>query len=277
MMCNRPSIFASVRLYDGPHGMLAGEHAATLGIDVQALLPAPGGECVWIDYGANDDLALALDVALESLGLFFPLVETGRQSISIRHDRENARIVLASVPGHPDGGGDIESAREISVIQGLSPSDGGLSNSIEGCPPVESQGPSGGYPQVMVPANEEYSALQALRPEAAKGSLPLLPGALVDRMRDGGSQNASMQGRSNVQGKHRCDLLAVQSRQGRHALLQVSQVDLSQLAERAAGDGLDLGIAAHLDANAPGMHQHSIVGGLNHFQSALVPAMGVAA
>jgi hypothetical protein len=156
MMCNRPSIFASVRLHDAPHGIVAGEHAATLGVDVQALVSAPGGECIWIDYGANDDLAGALDVALESLGLFFPFVECVGQSISVRHDRENARIVLTSVPGHPDSCGDVKGASEVLVFQGISPSDGGLSASIEGCSSGESQGLSGGHPHcfqsALVPA-----------------------------------------------------------------------------------------------------------------------------
>jgi hypothetical protein len=161
MTLDLPTMSASVRLFDMLHGSEAGKHAATLGVDVQASLPAPGGECIWIDYGANDDLALALDVALESLSLFFPFVEAGRQSVSVRHDRANARIVLTSIPRHPDGGGDIEGTGEILFGHDFS-SDGCLTASIEGVPPGESQGLSGGRPQPSK-ANARRTPAQPLR------------------------------------------------------------------------------------------------------------------
>ena len=57
---------ASVRLARFDRGPLAGELAACLGVDVQIASGAPCGELLRVDYGANKDHPLSLQIAFEA-------------------------------------------------------------------------------------------------------------------------------------------------------------------------------------------------------------------
>ena len=83
-------------------GLFAREGHAGLGIDVQAPDGTPAGECLRVDYGANDDLAGAARLAFSLLGDFLPSLEAGGQAITIRHDRAGGCIILSAVPGDAD-------------------------------------------------------------------------------------------------------------------------------------------------------------------------------
>ena len=104
---------ASLHIFDGSSGDLAGEAHACLGIEFQAPDSTPAGELVRLDYGANDDVPLAFQLALTQLGAFHEVGVGVGQLVRIRHDFEDARIVLALVPSHPKG---ADLHNEFSVV-----------------------------------------------------------------------------------------------------------------------------------------------------------------
>ena len=82
--------------------VVVGEGHACLGVDIQVALAAPFGECGWIDYGTNHDLAAGADAAFQTVGLILPFLEAGGQPIGIRHDLQDSRIVLLQIPRDTD-------------------------------------------------------------------------------------------------------------------------------------------------------------------------------
>lgn len=85
----------------GPHrliGGLAGELTSCVGIDIQTARGAPPDERVRINLGAYCDSAQALDIAFETVSLVAPLFIGRGQQICIRHDLENAAVILSLVP-----------------------------------------------------------------------------------------------------------------------------------------------------------------------------------
>lgn len=95
-------IQASVHLFHRLDSDLVGECGASLGVDVQAAGATPGGECLRVDYGQNDDKALAFEVASASFRLLAPLAVGPGQHMRIVHDAKNARIVGFPIPDHAD-------------------------------------------------------------------------------------------------------------------------------------------------------------------------------
>ena len=96
MNAQAPSVAAySARLF-------VGEAGASLGVDVQAVRAAPGGERVRVDHGPDDADALARDAALGALGLLLPLAMRPGEHMRVVHDPENFRVVAFAVPDHPD-------------------------------------------------------------------------------------------------------------------------------------------------------------------------------
>ncbi len=159
----------------------------------------------------------------------------------------------------------------------ISRSVGCLDNSNEDRAPAGTQALVGAHPQAIGATNEEYPALQALCAGPAERSLPLLPGAAVNRVCHGRPQNAAMPGRSNPSRKHRRGVLALQPGEGHDAVFQIPQTDIAFVpARRRDAVHIDLVVAAHLDTRASRLHQHSSVGGISArlTHSALDPATG---
>ena len=96
-------IAASLRILDVPVDELIAPLSASLFIDIQAPSAAPSDELLRLDYGANDDMTRAFQLALSSLCDLAPLVISSGQRVRILHDFENASIVLAGVPADADG------------------------------------------------------------------------------------------------------------------------------------------------------------------------------
>lgn len=94
---------ASLHIFDGLGGGLAAEAHACLGVEFQTPDSAPAGELIRLDYGANDDMPLAFQLALSQLGALYKIGVGVGQLVRIRHDFEDARIVLALVPRHAEG------------------------------------------------------------------------------------------------------------------------------------------------------------------------------
>ena len=78
-MTIQATIRASVHAFDMPKGGLVGPSLATLGIDFQAASAAPGGELIRVNYGTNDDMPGALELALAGLRAIQPLVIVRRE------------------------------------------------------------------------------------------------------------------------------------------------------------------------------------------------------
>jgi hypothetical protein len=91
-------LVGSVRLPDAVVSDLAGELGSCAGIDIQTARGAPPNERVRIDLGAQRDSAQALNIAFETVGFVAPLFIGRGQQISIRHDLENAAVILSLVP-----------------------------------------------------------------------------------------------------------------------------------------------------------------------------------
>lgn len=86
-----------------------GERRACLGIDVQAFTLAPGNELIRLYYDPDQPETHALETALLTLGLFLPCVEISGEHMRIRHDFEDARIVVSLEPADA---GDLFSHRQ---------------------------------------------------------------------------------------------------------------------------------------------------------------------
>lgn len=101
---------------DVPGSAFAGEAHACLGVDIQAVASAVGQEVIRLDYGADDGAALRLGLALRALGEFLPLVERPGQLLRVRHDLEDARVVVTLVPAEPESA-DFHSNFSVGVSQ----------------------------------------------------------------------------------------------------------------------------------------------------------------
>jgi hypothetical protein len=139
-----------------PSRELGGESCACLGIDIQSFLGAPRNELVGIDYGADNGHSGTFGLALSALGSIVPGLIGSRQDVRIRHDLENARIILAVEPGNSSN-----SNRHNSGSVGC------LDNSNEDRAPGESQGSSGGH-RYKILAGQSVSAPEIRR---ARGPL----------------------------------------------------------------------------------------------------------
>ena len=76
------------------------EGHACLGIDLHSTLGTPSGECLRIDYGANNSDPLLLSLGFEALGFLLPLTEGVGQDMLVRHDLKNGRIIVFGVPSN---------------------------------------------------------------------------------------------------------------------------------------------------------------------------------
>ncbi len=116
---------ASVRLVDGSVSGLVGELDACLGVDIQAARTAPDRELVRIDYGGNDDVPLAFEVALATLRSLAPRKIGRGQLFCVLHDFENARVILSRVPGHAGSADGLGGHDIVSVCCGDNTVDAG--------------------------------------------------------------------------------------------------------------------------------------------------------
>lgn len=119
----RSAIQASVGASDLLGSALVCEPHACLGIDLQVVPGAVGDELVRIDYGAHHNGATALRLAFDFLSGVKPLLVSRRELLRVFHDLENARIVLAIVPGETESA-DRHSGHDQSSIGGLAIADG---------------------------------------------------------------------------------------------------------------------------------------------------------
>lgn len=79
------------------------EGRSSLGVDAQAAHSAPSGECLRVDYGANDDIAIAREAAFGFAGYFLPRLMCAGKSGRIFHDVENCGVIGFEIPGHAHG------------------------------------------------------------------------------------------------------------------------------------------------------------------------------
>jgi hypothetical protein len=94
----------------------AGKKISCVGVDVQSASDAPGAELLRFDCRAHDDMATALDLALELFGVLAPSLEGLGEFVRVRHDLEDRAIIFSRIPGDADGAdGDAHISSPLSI------------------------------------------------------------------------------------------------------------------------------------------------------------------
>lgn len=87
-----------------------------VGVDCTVRPGAPGDELLRIDVSAVHDMTLRFQLGLSLLRLTLPSVERRGENLAISHDIENAGVIRALIPSHPDvHGGFLTQLRGESI------------------------------------------------------------------------------------------------------------------------------------------------------------------
>lgn len=100
--------FAMAALYSVSRDA-SGKKVACLSVDIQSARPTPVGKRFGIDVGAYDDLPIASELLLASLGFHPPFAERSGELVAIGHDPADGVVIFESVPDHADDV-DVETA-----------------------------------------------------------------------------------------------------------------------------------------------------------------------
>ena len=100
--------FAMAALYSVSRDA-SGKEVACLSVDVQAARPTPVGKRFGIDEGAHDDLPIASEFLLASLGFHPPYRECVGELRAVGHDPADGVVIFESIPDHADDV-DVETA-----------------------------------------------------------------------------------------------------------------------------------------------------------------------
>jgi hypothetical protein len=98
----------------------AGKKISCVGVDVQSASDAPGAELLRFNCRAHDDMATALDLALELFGALAPSLEGLGEFVRVRHDLKDRAIIFSRIPGDADGAdgdGHISSPLSINALR----------------------------------------------------------------------------------------------------------------------------------------------------------------
>ena len=87
----------------------SGKEVACLSVDIQSARSTPVGKRFGVDVGAHDDLPIASELLLASLGFHPPYGECVGELVAIGHDPADGVVIFESVPDHADDV-DVETA-----------------------------------------------------------------------------------------------------------------------------------------------------------------------